>query len=87
MVATPKKSPLAPASFPELLAVGGVRLATAACGVKYLDRKDVLLGAFDGPRRIAPSSQIWSRGIWKGWGREEGPLREVDLLGCFPFLR
>ena len=47
MVATPKKSPLAPASFPELLAVGGVRLATAACGVKYMDRKDVLLGAFD----------------------------------------
>ena len=47
MGAMPKMSPLAPATFPELLAVGGVRFATAACGIKYADRKDVLLGAFD----------------------------------------
>ncbi|MDG2204925.1 MAG: bifunctional ornithine acetyltransferase/N-acetylglutamate synthase, partial [Alphaproteobacteria bacterium] len=53
MGATPKISPLAPATFPELLAVGGVRFATAACGVKYTDRTDVLLGAFDTGTTVA----------------------------------
>ncbi len=53
MVAMPKISPLAPASFPKLLAVGGVRFATAACGVKYTDRTDVLLGAFDAGTTVA----------------------------------
>ena len=53
MGAPPKISPLAPATFPELLAVGGVRFATAACGVKYTDRMDVLLGAFDTGTTVA----------------------------------
>jgi len=53
MGATQKISPLAPATFPELLAVGGVRFATAACGVKYTDRTDVLLGAFDTGTTVA----------------------------------
>ncbi|HLF21545.1 MAG TPA: bifunctional ornithine acetyltransferase/N-acetylglutamate synthase, partial [Aestuariivirga sp.] len=36
-------SPLAPARFPDLPAVGGVRLAAAATGIRYKNRPDVLL--------------------------------------------
>ncbi|SHJ01024.1 bifunctional glutamate N-acetyltransferase/amino-acid acetyltransferase ArgJ [Wenxinia saemankumensis] len=38
-----KVSPLAPAAFPSLPVVGGVRFATAKAGVKYKDRTDVML--------------------------------------------
>src|SRR3954464_3765898 len=41
-MATPV-SPLAPKSVPELPPVAGVRLATAAAGIKYANRTDVLL--------------------------------------------
>ncbi len=44
---TPPKSPLAPARFPRMPAVAGVRLATRACGVKYRGRTDVCLLDFD----------------------------------------
>ncbi|QUJ76221.1 bifunctional glutamate N-acetyltransferase/amino-acid acetyltransferase ArgJ [Sulfitobacter albidus] len=40
-------SPLAPASFPQLVPVDGVRFATAAAGVKYKDRTDVMLALLD----------------------------------------
>ena len=40
-------SPLAPLSFPEMPPVAGVRFATAAAGIKYRDRTDVLLMLFD----------------------------------------
>ena len=36
-------SPLAPAAFPELPEIGGVRFATAQAGVRYKGRTDVLL--------------------------------------------
>ena len=36
-------SPLAPAGFPEMPAVAGVRLAAGACGLRYQGRDDVLL--------------------------------------------
>jgi glutamate N-acetyltransferase/amino-acid N-acetyltransferase len=39
-------SPLAPTSYPELPAVAGVRFATAAAGIKYKGRTDVLLASF-----------------------------------------
>jgi len=42
-VAGPKVSPLAPAGFPLLPAIDGVRFAAAAAGVKYKDRADVML--------------------------------------------
>ncbi|SLN34058.1 bifunctional glutamate N-acetyltransferase/amino-acid acetyltransferase ArgJ [Pseudooctadecabacter jejudonensis] len=38
-----KTSPLAPASFPDLPVIKGVRFASAAAGVKYQDRPDVML--------------------------------------------
>ncbi len=40
-------SPLAPAAFPEMPAIAGVRFATAAAGIKYPGRQDVLLMLFD----------------------------------------
>jgi len=42
-----KRSPLAPDAFPDLPPVPGVRLAAAACGVKYKGRTDVCLIALD----------------------------------------
>ncbi|MBL8658330.1 MAG: bifunctional glutamate N-acetyltransferase/amino-acid acetyltransferase ArgJ [Rhodospirillales bacterium] len=41
--AKPGASPLAPARFPEMPPVRGLRLATAAAGLRYRDRDDVLL--------------------------------------------
>jgi glutamate N-acetyltransferase/amino-acid N-acetyltransferase len=46
-------SPLAPKAWPELPAVAGVRFATAAAGIKYRDRTDVLLAAFDPGTTVA----------------------------------
>lgn len=43
MAAEVPLSPLAPSEFPKLPAVAGVRLATAATGIKYQDRDDLLL--------------------------------------------
>ena len=37
------RSPLAPERFPDLPAVAGVRSASAACGVRYPNRRDVVL--------------------------------------------
>lgn len=46
-------SPLAPKSYPEMPALRGVRMATAAAGIKYKSRTDVLLMAFDKPASVA----------------------------------
>ena len=40
-------SPLAPKTYPELAEIAGVRFATAEAGIKYKNRTDVLLVAFD----------------------------------------
>src|SRR3954453_19021278 len=40
-------SVLAPKSVPAMPAIAGVRLATAAAGIKYANRTDVLLALFD----------------------------------------
>ena len=47
-----KVSPLAPAGFPDLPAVGGVQLAAHAAGLRYRGRPDVMLAA------LAPGSQV-----------------------------
>ena len=39
----PPVSPLAPAAFPDLPEIDGVRFASAAAGVKYKDRPDVMM--------------------------------------------
>jgi glutamate N-acetyltransferase/amino-acid N-acetyltransferase len=52
MGGTSPKSPLAPETFPELPVIRGVSFATAAAGVKYQDRNDVMLA------RLAPGTSI-----------------------------
>jgi glutamate N-acetyltransferase / amino-acid N-acetyltransferase len=68
-------SPLAPASFPEMPPVAGVRLATAAAGIRYPGRTDVLLALFDPGTAVAgvftrskcPSAPVdWCRARIKG---------------------
>jgi glutamate N-acetyltransferase / amino-acid N-acetyltransferase len=46
-------SPLAPAAFPVMPPVAGVRFATAEAGIKYKDRTDVLLMLFDKGTEVA----------------------------------
>jgi glutamate N-acetyltransferase/amino-acid N-acetyltransferase len=46
-------SPLAPKSYPDMPALRGVRMATAAAGIKYKNRTDVLLMVFDKPASVA----------------------------------
>jgi len=68
-------SPLAPATVPELPPIGGVRLATAAAGIRYKNRTDVLLALFDQGATVAgvftkskcPSAAVdWCRAVLKG---------------------
>ncbi|SCZ69984.1 glutamate N-acetyltransferase [Epibacterium ulvae] len=47
------KSPLAPAAFPDLPVIKGVRFAAAAAGVKYQDRTDVMLAMLDPGSTVA----------------------------------
>ncbi len=46
-------SPLAPKSYAEMPPVRGVRMATAAAGIKYKGRTDVLMMVFDEPASVA----------------------------------
>ncbi len=46
-------SPLAPAHFPDMPPVAGVRIATAAAGIRYAGRTDVLLALFDSGTTVA----------------------------------
>jgi glutamate N-acetyltransferase/amino-acid N-acetyltransferase len=64
-------SPLAPAGFPELGPIAGVRLAAFACGIRYTDRDDLMLA------ELAPGSAIagvFTRSLTAGapvvWCRE-----------------
>src|ERR1700758_2611813 len=64
-------SPLAPARFPELAPIAGVRLAAFACGIRYTGRDDVMLA------ELAPGSAVagvFTRSLTAGapvlWCRE-----------------
>ena len=46
-------SPLAPAHFPDMPEIAGVRMATAAAGIRYKGRTDVLLAVFDKGTTVA----------------------------------
>lgn len=46
-------SPLAPSDVPAMPALEGVRIATAAAGIKYKGRTDVLMIVFDEPASVA----------------------------------
>jgi glutamate N-acetyltransferase/amino-acid N-acetyltransferase len=68
-------SPLAPTSVPDMPRIAGVRLATAAAGIRYRDRTDVLLVLLDKGTTVAgvftkskcPSAAVdWCRDKLKG---------------------
>ncbi len=46
-------SPFAPAKYPLMPAIAGVRLATAQAGIKYQGRTDLLLAVFEPAARVA----------------------------------
>jgi len=48
-----KVSPLAPKTFADLAPIAGIRFATAAAGIKYKNRTDVLLAVFDKGTEVA----------------------------------
>ena len=48
-----KRSPLAPACFPRLPAIAGVRVGATECGVKYQGRTDLFVAEFDPGTTIA----------------------------------
>ncbi len=73
-------SPLAPARLPAMPAIAGVRLATAAAGIRYQGRTDVLVALFDKGASVAgvftksrcPSAPVeWCRAKLKG-GKARG---------------
>jgi len=49
----PTPSPLAPASFPDLPPIPGVRLATAACGIRYQGRTDLMVAVLEKGTTVA----------------------------------
>jgi glutamate N-acetyltransferase/amino-acid N-acetyltransferase len=68
-------SPLAPTNVPDMPTIDGVRLATAAAGIRYKNRTDVLLALFDKGTTVAgvftkskcPSAAVdWCRAKLKG---------------------
>jgi glutamate N-acetyltransferase / amino-acid N-acetyltransferase len=68
-------SPLAPKSIPAMPSIAGVRFATAAAGIRYRDRTDVMLALFDEGTSVAgvftrskcPSAPVeWCRARIKG---------------------
>jgi len=49
----PKRSPLAPAAAPQLPPIAGAKLAALACGIRYKERKDLCLFAFEPGTAVA----------------------------------
>src|ERR1700755_2047034 len=84
-------SPLAPARFPEMPAIPGVRLATAAAATRYAGRPDVLLALFDPGTAVAgvltrskcPSAPVdWCRRMLPA-GRARAPVVNSGNANAF----
>src|SRR5260370_14535248 len=70
-------SPLAPTEIPDMPEISGVKLATAAAGIRYKGRTDVMLAVMDNGTAVAgvftqskcPSAPVeWCRAKLKGGG-------------------
>ena len=81
-------SPLAPKHVPDMPAIDGVRLATAAAGIRYAGRTDVLLVLFDEGTATAgvftkskcPSAPVeWCRAQLKA-GKSKGSLARALVV-------
>ena len=88
-------SPLAPKTFPDLPQIAGVRFATAEAGIKYKNRTDVLLAAFDEGTTVAgvftsskcPSAPVdWCREVLKG-GTARGLLVNSGNANAFTGMK
>ena len=82
-------SPLAPASVPNLPVIAGVRLATAAAGIRYKGRTDVLLALFDEGTTVAgvftkskcPSAAVdWCRERLAGGKSSKGGIARALVV-------
>ncbi|HXQ52560.1 MAG TPA: bifunctional glutamate N-acetyltransferase/amino-acid acetyltransferase ArgJ [Stellaceae bacterium] len=64
-------SPLAPAGFPGLPPIAGVRLGSARCGIRYRDRRDLMVAVLDPGTAVAG---VFTRSLTPGapvdWCRE-----------------
>ncbi|WP_333683004.1 bifunctional glutamate N-acetyltransferase/amino-acid acetyltransferase ArgJ [Pontibaca methylaminivorans] len=74
MAGTLPRSPLAPAHFPELPVISGVRFASTAAGVRYAGRDDVMLAL------LAPGSTV--AGVFT-----RSATRSAPVLDCQEKLR
>ncbi len=81
-------SPLAPKHVPDMPAIAGVRMATAAAGIRYAGRTDVLLALFDPGTTVAgvftrskcPSAPVeWCRDHLKP-GKSKGGLARALVV-------
>jgi glutamate N-acetyltransferase/amino-acid N-acetyltransferase len=82
-------SPLAPTEVPEMPAIAGVRLATAAAGIRYKGRTDVLLAVMDKGTSVAgvftkskcPSAPVeWCRAKLKAGGSSKAGLARALVV-------
>jgi glutamate N-acetyltransferase/amino-acid N-acetyltransferase len=82
-------SPLAPTHVPEMPAIAGVRLATAAAGIRYKGRTDVLLAVLDKGTAVAgvftkskcPSAPVeWCRAKLKRGKSSKGGLARALVV-------
>jgi glutamate N-acetyltransferase / amino-acid N-acetyltransferase len=74
-------SPLAPAGFPDLPSIAGVRLAAAECGIRYRDRRDLMVAVLDPGTTVAG---VFTRSLTAGapvdWCRESLPLGQARAV-------
>jgi len=74
-------SPLAPARFPGLLPIDGVRLATAHCGIRYKSRTDLTVVLLDSGTAVAG---VFTRSLTAGapvdWCRKALPLGRARAI-------
>src|SRR5665213_2633993 len=80
-------SPLAPTHVPDMPVISGVKLATAAAGIRYKDRTDVLLAVMDKGTAVAgvftqskcPSARVeWCRAkLSRGGSSKAGSARAL----------
>jgi glutamate N-acetyltransferase / amino-acid N-acetyltransferase len=82
-------SPLAPTDVPDMPAIAGVKLATAAAGIRYKGRTDVLLAVMDKGTAVAgvftkskcPSAPVeWCRAKLAGGGSSKGGLARALVV-------